>query len=431
MVKEQPTWYEMQYIQDLMPILNGKAVRGIDTYYFLPDIYIGKSAVLKVSRYLEAIFKKEERRALIVTDSFTSKFVKKIEPFLNLIEMGFQVWSGALPEVPFNTIEEGVRVCEAFKPTVLIAIGGGSVMDTAKGIMIKYENPEVNVHMILAFGQSLGLRKKIKKLVAIPTTSGTGSEAARVAVLTDTNREPPKKLIVAQDELLADIAILDTDFVKDLPPFLTMATGLDALAHAMGAYTTNWGNPYTDAVNLTTIKEIVKYLPRAYKYGAGDNEARSHMQVASTWAAFGANGNNNPGLNHGLGHSFGKVCGVHHGISVIMFVPYTIAFKAKVTERWKDICPIFGIDAETKDDDTLLREFIHKLKDFIHSLDGPTCVKEIKEPIISKEDYFNKMDVLVDYTQNDAGSLTTYRPSNKELLRKIFEYAWDGKEIDF
>ena len=72
-----------------------------------------------------------------------------------------------------------------------------------------------------------------------------------------------------------------------------------------------------------------------------------------------------------------------------------------------------------------------KVKDFIHSLDGPMCVKEIKEPVISKEDYFNKMDILVDYTFNDAGSLTTYRPSNKELLRKIFEYAWDGKEIDF
>jgi alcohol dehydrogenase class IV len=431
MVKEQPTWYEMQYIQDLMPILNGRAVRGIDTAYFLPNIYIGKSAVLKACRYLEAILNKEERRALIITDSFTSKFVKNIDSFLDLIEMEYQVWSGALPEVPINTIEEGVRVCESFKPSVLIAIGGGSVMDTAKGIMIKYENPEENLHMILAFSQTLGLRKKIKKLVAIPTTSGTGSEAARAAILTDTNRDPPKKLIISHDELLADIAILDTDFVKDLPPFLTMATGLDALAHAIGAYTTNWGNPYTDATNLTTIKEIVTYLPRAYKYGGRDNEARSHMQVASTWAAFGANGNSNPGLNHGLGHSFGKVCGVHHGISVIIFVPYTIAFKAKITERWKDICPIFGIDCETKDDDALLREFIHKLKDFMHSLDCPTCVKEIKDPVISKEDYFNKMDILVDYTLNDAGSLTTYRPSNKELLRKIFEYAWDGKEINF
>ena len=431
MVKEQPTWYEMQYIQDLMPILNGKAVRGIDSYYFLPDIYIGKSAILKVSRYLEAILNKEERRALIITDSFTSKFVKKIEPFLNLIEMKYQVWSGALPEAPFNTIEEGVRVCDAFKPIVLIAIGGGSVIDTAKSIMIKYENPEENIHMVLAFSQTLGLRKKIKKLIAIPTTSGTGSEAARIAVLTDTNRDPPKKLIIAQDELLADIAILDTDFVKDLPPSLTVATGLDALAHAIGAYTTNWGNPYTDATNIATIKEIVKYLPRAYKYGARDNEARSHMQVASTWAAFGSNGNSNPGLNHGLGHSFGKVCGVHHGISVILFLPYAIAFKAKVTERWKDICPLFGIDSGSKDNDVLLREFIHKLKDFMHSLDCPTSVREIKEPIVRKEDYFSKMDILVDYTLNDAGSLTTYRPFNRELLGKIFEYAWDGKEIDF
>ena len=207
MVKEQPTWYEMQYIKDLMPILNGKAVRGIDTAYFLPNMYIGKSALLKAFRYLEAILNKEEKRALIVTDSFTSKFVKKIDPFLKLIEMEYKVWSDVLPEVPLKTIEEGVRVCIEYEPSILIAIGGGSVMDTAKAIMIKYENPEVNIHMILAFGQTLGLRKKIKKLVAIPTTSGTGSEAARVTVLRDSNRDPPKKLIVAQDELLADIEI--------------------------------------------------------------------------------------------------------------------------------------------------------------------------------------------------------------------------------
>lgn len=430
MLKDQPAWYEMQMIKDLMPILNGKAVRGINMSYFLPKIYIGKSALLNTVRYLEAILPKEERRALIVTDSFTKTLVKRIEDFLELIGMEYQVWSGALPEVPFHTIEDGVRFCEKYNPRIIIAIGGGSVMDTAKVIRIKYENPEENIHMLLAFGQTLGLGKKIKQLVAIPTTSGTGSEAAKVAVLTDT-RDPPKKLIIAHDELLADIAILDTDFVKDLPPFLTVATGLDALSHALGAYTTNWGNPYTDAINLTVIKEILQYLPRAYKYGAKDIEARSHMQIAATWAAFGANGNANPGLNHSLGHSFGKVCSVHHGISVAMFLPYTIAFEAKVTERWKDVCPLFGIDCTDKKDDMLLHEFVQKLKEFISSLGGPTYVGEIQDPIINEKEYFGKMNKLVEYAINDAGSLTIYRPINAEVIEKIFAYVWEGKEIDF
>jgi len=210
-----------------------------------------------------------------------------------------------------------------------------------------------------------------------------------------------------------------------------MATGLDALAHAMGSFTTNWGNPYFDATNKTTIEEIVKYLPRAYKYGGKDIEARIHMQVASTLAAFGSYGNMAPGINHALGHSFGKIFNIHHGIAVSLFLSYGIAFKAKVTDRWMQLCPIFGIATENKSKDTLLREFIPSLKDFIHSVDGPTCVKEIKEPRITKEDYFKKLDKLVDYAVNDAVTLTTYRPINKELYRKIFEYAWNGDFINF
>ena len=427
-----PTWYESQVIKDLMPILGARAVRGIETNFFLSRIYTGKSALLKVARYLEAGINKEKRRALIITDSFTKKFVKNIEEYLKLIDMDYKVWSGVLPEVPFPTIDEGAKVCEEYKPKILIAIGGGSVMDTAKMILVKYEKPEQNLFMILpSIGAALGLRKKIKYLIAIPTTAGTGSEVATAALITDTSRDPPKKIEVVHEELLADITILDPDFVKDLPPFLTMATGLDALAHAMGSFTTNWGNPYFDATNKVTIQEIIKYLPRSYKYGGRDMEARSHMQVASTLAAFGSYGNQAPGINHALGHSFGKIFSIHHGIAVSLFLSYGITFKTKVTDRWMQLCPIFGLTLENKSRDELLKEFIHSLKNFIHSVDGPTCVKDIKEPKISKEEYFGKIDKLADYAMNDAVTLTSYRPINEELYRKIFEYAWDGEIIDF
>ncbi|MFX1593988.1 MAG: iron-containing alcohol dehydrogenase, partial [Promethearchaeota archaeon] len=243
-----PTWYESQLIKDLMPILGARAVRGLETNFFLSRIYTGKSALLKVARYLEATISKEERKALIITDSFTKKFVRNLEDFLELINMDYSVWSGVLPEVPISTIDEGAKVCEEYNPKVIIAIGGGSVMDTAKMVLVKYEKPEQNLFMILpSIGAALGLRQKIKYLIAIPTTAGTGSEIATAALITDTSRDPPKKIEVVHEELLADIAILDPEFVKDLPPFLTMATGLDALAHAMGSFTTNWGNPYFDA----------------------------------------------------------------------------------------------------------------------------------------------------------------------------------------
>jgi len=427
-----PTWYESQVIKDLMPILGARAVRGLETNFFLSRIYTGKSSLLKVARYLEATINKEERKALIITDSFTKKFVKNVDDMLKLIDMDYKVWSGVLPEVPVSTIDEGAKVCEEYNPKVIIAIGGGSVMDTAKMVLVKYEKPEQNLFMILpSIGAALGLRKKIKYLIAIPTTAGTGSEIATAALITDSSRDPPKKIEVVHEELLADITILDSEFVKDLPPFLTMATGLDALAHAMGSFTTNWGNPYFDATNKTTIEEIIKYLPRSYKYGGKDIEARSHMQVASTLAAFGSYGNMAPGINHALGHSFGKIFSVHHGIAVSLFLPYGIAFKAKITDRWIHLSPIFGVKTENKSRNNLLEEFIQSLKDFIRSVDGPTCIKEIKEPKISKQEYFEKLDKLVNYAMNDAVTLTAYRPINEELYRKIFECAWDGSSIDF
>ena len=104
--------------------------------------------------------------------------------------MEYKVWSGAVPEVPISTVYEGAKICEEFKPQVLIALGGGSVMDTTKMVMVKYEKPEINLMMILPYFGSLGLRKKMKYFVAIPTTSGTGSEVTQAAVITDTDREP-------------------------------------------------------------------------------------------------------------------------------------------------------------------------------------------------------------------------------------------------
>ncbi|MFX0004939.1 MAG: iron-containing alcohol dehydrogenase [Candidatus Hodarchaeota archaeon] len=427
-----PTWYESQLIKDLIPILGARAVRGLETNFFLSRIYTGKSALLKVVRYLEAIIEEEDRRALIITDTFTKKFVKNVEEFLKLIKMDYRVWSEVLPEVPVSTIDEGAKVCEEYKPTILLAIGGGSVMDTAKMVLVKYEKPNQNLFMILpSIGAALGLRKKIKYLIAIPTTAGTGSEVATAALITDTSRDPPKKIEVVHEELLADITILDSEFVKDLPPFLTMATGLDALAHATGSYTTNWGNPYFDAVNKTVISEIIKYLPRSYKYGGRDMEARSHMQVASTLAAFGSYGNQAPGINHALGHSFGKIFNIHHGIAVSLFLPYDIAFKVKVTDKWMDLCPIFNVESQYKTKNELLKDLIKSIEDFIISIDGFTCVKDLKEPQITKEEYFGKLDLLVDYAMNDAVTLTSYRPINEDLYRKIYEYAWDGKIIDF
>jgi alcohol dehydrogenase class IV len=180
---------------------------------------------------------------------------------------------------------------------------------------------------------------------------------------------------------------------------------------------------------VAAIKEVMKYLPRAYKYGK-DLEARAHMQQAALIAGLGF-GNTIPGIDHALGHSFGKVFNVHHGIAVGLFLPYSIEFQAKVTDRWKDLCPIFNVNTENKDRNKLFQEFMSAVKQFIRSVDGPICVKDLNQPSITKDNYFENIDTLTDYADNDIVSLTSYRPMSKILYKKIYEYAWDGKDIDF
>ena len=429
MVKDTPVWYETDLIKDNIGRLGGKAVRGVMSAYNSPNIITGKLGLFSLAGYLDKMLEEDERRILIICDDFTQRYANNVIEHLERVDMECKVWAKVLPEVPLYQIDEGAKICEEFKPKVLIAIGGGSVMDATKMVMLRYEKPEENFLMILPIG-TLGLRKKVKYLVAIPTTSGTGSEVTYAAVLTDTDRDPPKKIEIMSPDLVPDIAILDVEFVKDMPPFLTMATGLDALAHSVGSYVSNWGTPYVDAMNITAIKEILKYLPRAYKYGAKDLEARAHMQMAVTMAGIGF-GNSVPGIDHSLGHSFGKIFGVHHGLSVGMFTPITIDFQSKITDRWKDLCPIFGVEVRDKDREELFKEFMQALKNFIHSLDAPSCVKDLKNPVISKEEYFEKLDILAEYAYTDAVTLFSYRTVNPEIFKKIFEYAWDGKAIDF
>ena len=426
---EKVPLYEMDIVKDMVGGLLGRGPTQMMASFRTAQVFYGLTALNQLSGFLKSGLEEGERRALIITDDFTEKFANQVVVELDSIDTESKVWSGVEPEGPLYTIEKAVEVCEEFKPTVIIAIGGGSVMDSAKAIMIKYEKPEANLYRLIGFGE-LGLRKKVKYLIAIPTTSGTGSEVTNVAMLTDMDRDPPKKLAVAHSELIPDVAVLHTDFVKDMPPFLTMATGLDALAHSTGAYVSAWGGPICDALNIGAIKEVLKYLPRAYKYGEKDLEARGKMQLAALMAGMGFS-NSKAGIDHGLGHSLGKVFGIHHGFAVGLFLPYTVAYTTKISDRWIDLCPVFGVESKGKEKKELLIALLQAIKDFIHSLDGAVCIKEIKNPTISKEKYMDNLDLLVQYAASDAVDLLAPRWMLKETYRKIFEYAWDGKDIDF
>ncbi len=430
MVKqEKPAFYETQLIKELISLLNLRATAGIMSNFCCSRIYSGKVGLLQVSAYLKETIPEEDRRALFITDDFTEKLVNKVSFYLDRIGMKYKVWSGAKPEAPIPSVDEGVKICKEFKPKVIIGIGGGSVLDTAKMVMLKYEKPEEDLYMIIPFLGSLGLRQKVRYLIAIPTTCA-GAETTYAAVATDMLRDPPKKLELYNDELMPDIAILDVDFVQDTPPFLTMASGMDALAHAIGAYTVKYANPISDSLAVTAIKEILKFLPRAYKYGGKDIEARQHMQLAATLAGL-AFGNTMSGIEHSLGHSFGKIMGIHHGLSVGLFIPYSIGYIAKVTDKWMDLCPLFGIEIKNKNKQVLLNEFIGAIKAFMRSINAPTCVKDVKDLGVDKDEYMKRIDLLSNYAYEDGVTLASPRPITEDVYKKIFQYAYDGNDIDF
>jgi alcohol dehydrogenase class IV len=429
MGSDNPAWYELKITKDMTGVMGGKALRGVVGNFFSSRIYTGKVAVLQVSKYLEAALAPEERRALIVTDSFTRRYSKKITEQLDVIGMESRVWDGAEPDAPLHTIDAGVAVCEEFRPAAVFALGGGSVIDTVKMLMFRYEKPGQNPRMVLPFS-SLGLRKKVKYFIAVPTTSGTGSEVTPVAVVTDTSVTPHKKLEIFSDEFFSDMTILDTDFVKDMPPGITAATGLDALAHAVGSYVSNWGGAYIDAMNSAAIKEIIKYLPRAREYGGKDLEARAHMQMASLMAGIGF-GNTTAGIDHSMGHSMGTIFGVHHGLAVAAFLTCSISYQAKITDRWVDLCPLFGAADRGRPREELLAGLLGAVRDFITSLGCAACVSELDKPAIDRAGYDEHLETMAEYADNDAVSLTSYRPVDKNIYRRLFEYAWDGRIVDF
>ncbi len=427
-VEERP-WYESKSLRDKIDSGKGRSPVGLHVDFMTGHIFHGVRALRQINYFLKPKLTKEERRVLIITDDFTKRFASSVIKTMEKIEAESLVWAGVESEVPLNTIEEGVKICEKFKPKVFIAIGGGSVIDTAKAIMVRYEKPEMNLYSIQPYS-NLGLRKKVRYLIVIPTTSGTGSEITKSAMLIDMSKDPPQKIALINTELVPDLVILHIDFVKNMPPFLTMATGLDAFTHSLGSYVSAWTSPLTDALNIYAIKEILKYLPRAYKYGEKDLEARSHMQLASTMAGLGF-ANSLVGQDHAFAHSFGSVFNVHHGITVAMFLPYTIAFQSKISDRWKDLCFLFNIESQGKSNKVLFSEFLEAVKNFITSLDAPICIKDLKNPVISKEEYYKNLESLIDYTEVDSVSTLSPRYINREIIRKIFEYAWDGKDIDF
>jgi alcohol dehydrogenase class IV len=287
---------------------------------------------------------------------------------------------------------------------------------------VQYERPDIRPEEINPFISDLGLGVKCK-LVCVATTSGTGAEATFAIVLTDTADQ--RKLSLINREIVPDIAIVDPELARAMPPQITADTGMDALTHAVEGFTCTWKNDFTDGLCIKAIQSVFQYLPRAVKDG-NDMEAREKMHNAGCIAGIGFI-NALSSMAHAAGHSLGALFHVPHGRAVGLFLPYTIEFIGDVREElWAEIAYAIKLEVPRgKRAATILAQAIRGLA---HNVNQPLSIKETGIPL----DSFGKaMGKLIDNVMADGSLIVSARIPNVAEAEKFLGYTYEGRSIDF
>ncbi|MFX0206056.1 MAG: iron-containing alcohol dehydrogenase [Candidatus Hodarchaeota archaeon] len=335
-------------------------------------------------------------------------------------------------EPTLDIVRKGAKIVANLKPSpdVMIALGGGSVMDTAKGIRAMWADPELDIEALDPF-KKMRIREKTKcSMISIPTTSGTGADVTWSTVLTDLSEAVPRKHSVANRELVPDIAILDPIFTETMPIQLMVGTGFDALCHAIDAYLSSWRNDFADAVARHAFLLLWQNLPIAFKQakssGTVDVEIREKLHNAATMAGM-AQSNAQVIISHCLAHSVGSIFNLPHSLLIGTMCWYSLMYnKDTETQRIADLARLVSLDGSSSSE--LAISLINSFKELLIQLKMPLSLKDMN---ISREQYEANLESLVNYAENDSGSLSNPRDADYNDFVKIFEYAYEGKEIDF
>lgn len=313
----------------------GKRRNNMQWFKVPSKIYFERDSI----EYLHSM--RDVERVFIVTDrsmvdlGYVTRVTDQLEQRRNKVQV--QLFCDVEPDPSIQTVKKGLSLMQAFRPDTIIAIGGGSSMDAAKGMWLFYEQPDVNFDDLKQ--KFMDIRKrafrypelgKKSKLVCIPTTSGTGSEVTPFAVITD--KEENKKYPLTDYSLTPTVAIVDPALTMSLPASITADTGMDVLTHATEAYVSTLASDFTDGLALQAIKMVFEYLPRAVANGKNDPEAREKMHNAATLAGM-AFANAFLGMNHSLAHKIGAEFHVPHGRTNAILLPYVIRYNGTKPEK--------------------------------------------------------------------------------------------------
>ena len=393
-------------------------------------------------QYLEKM--PDIQRAFIVTDEGMMKlgYVDKILYHLRKRQqyVHSEIFSEVESDPSFDTIKKGVEAMKNFNPDVIIALGGGSPIDAAKGMWLFYEHPEADAEGLkLKF---MDIRKRTYKfpklgtkckMVAIPTTSGTGSEVTSFAVITD--KEKNKKYPLADYELTPDVAIVDPDLVMSLPKSVTADTGMDVLTHAIEAYVSNMASDYTDGLAEKAVELVFENLQEAYEHG--DNKpAREKMHNASTIAGM-AFTNAFLGINHSLAHKIGGEFHLPHGRINAILLPYVIKYNSTkpskfvsfpkyeyfiADQKYYRLAKKTGLKADTVEEG--ISSLIEKIIEMNKELNIPSSFKEAG---IDEQEFLAKVDMLADRAFEDQCTTANPRLPLVTELKQILLDSYYGK----
>ena len=426
-------------------LINKKRIakRRVNMQWFKvpPKIYFEYDSI----QYLEKMEGIE--RAFIVTDPTMVQLgnVDKILYYLRKREQycHAEIYSDVEPDPDVETIMRGVEAMRTFQPDVIIALGGGSAMDAAKGMWLFYEHPDTTFDGLKQ--KFMDIRKRAYKfprlgekaqMVCIPTTSGTGSEVTSFSVITD-RKNGNIKYPLADYALTPSVAIIDPQFVTSLPKSATAFTGLDVLTHAIEAYVSVMASDYTDGLALQAIDMVFTYLPRAYKNGATDLEAREKMHNASCIAGM-AFTNAFLGLNHSMAHKLGGEYHIPHGLANALLLPYVCQYNAQkptkfatfpkyekfiADEKFAKIAKMIGVGGKTTE------ESVKNLIKAIRDLTNEVGIEfGIKNQGVDEKVFFDTLQSLAERAHEDQCTTANPRYPLISEIKEIYTKAYYGEE---
>jgi len=397
-------------------------------YFNSPDIVYGEDA-------LDFLTQIAGNKCFIVTDKNIQDlgYLTILTDKLEKSGKEYKIFNEVEPDPREDIVLKSKEACLSYEPDLIIALGGGSVIDTAKGTWAMYEFPEYGIDDLHIFNNSLYELGKKAKLIVIPTTSGTGADATYAAIISRDNNGVWQKLIQAHRGLVPVFSILDPIFPSGMPANLTVNTGLDALCHAMECLIANGRNEFSNTLATKAIQLVFKYLPIAYKDGK-NMEARNYLHQAATMAGL-AFGNANVHIGHTMGHSLGAVFEKTHGRTVAIMLKYVTKFCLNnpdkddlTTKIYANLAKQLGWAKWEDNDEKAAEIVIDKLEELYRTVGFSDTIQDLG---ISKEDLEKNLDTLVSLCFQDASGSMSPRLPSKADFENLYRYAYEGKDIDF